>query len=230
MAKSVVCGGATYFSWMLFASFFRRVSMALRRLLDSQGSASLLGVEQALVVLDRNLASIGSQTTAPSSLPGRRMAKSTRSLLPGTRRHVGCKLVGRQQLFEQGRQLDFAPGAARLDIGQHALEVADTGRQRLHFTETAMDLLQAIADQLERFAQTLLQRRMQLLVDRPPHLFQLVGVVGLDGRQPPLDGSVSGVRNARRARAKNGSARGRRLPAARPAACRTGRPASSPPG
>lgn len=43
-----------------------------------------------------------------------------------------------------------------------------------------MHLLQPVGDQLERFAQALFQRGMQLLVDGAPHLVELGRVVGLD--------------------------------------------------
>ena len=53
-------------------------------------------------------------------------------------------------------------------------------RQRLHFAQAAVHLLQTVRHQLERFAQALLQRGVQLFVDGAAHLVELGGVVGLD--------------------------------------------------
>ena len=96
-------------------------------------------------------------------------------------------MLGSQNLIEQGFQLNLAPGPARLDVGQHLLQVADTGGQRLHLAESLVHQFQPLADQLERIAEALLQRRVQLLVDRLAHLFQLAGVIGLDCAEARLD-------------------------------------------
>ena len=50
-----------------------------------------------------------------------------------------------------------------------------------------MDLLEAVADQLERLTEALLQRGVEFLVHRAAHFFELGGVVGLDGGQPLVE-------------------------------------------
>ena len=47
--------------------------------------------------------------------------------------------------------------------GQHAVEIADAGRQVLHLAEAAMDLLQSFTDLLEGGAQPLFQRGNRLV-------------------------------------------------------------------
>ena len=96
-------------------------------------------------------------------------------------------MLGHQHLLQQCSQLDFTPGTACLDVGQHFLEVAYACGQGLHLAKPLMDHLQTLADQPKRIAQALLQGRLQLLIDGPTHLFQLAGIIGLNSRQAGLD-------------------------------------------
>ena len=82
-------------------------------------------------------------------------------------------MLGGQHLFEQRLELHFAEDAARLDVGQHALQVADAHRQRLHFAEPLVDLVQPVGHLLEALAEARFERALQLLVDRPAHLVEL---------------------------------------------------------
>ena len=82
-------------------------------------------------------------------------------------------------MFQQHFQLHFTPGAARLDIGQHTLEITHADGQLLHLTQTLMDFFQTVRNQLEGFAQALFQRRMQLFIDGLAHLFEAVAIVQL---------------------------------------------------
>lgn len=52
-------------------------------------------------------------------------------------------------------------------------EVTNASCEGLHFSEPAVHLLEPLADQLERFTQTLLQSCVKLLVHRSAHLFKL---------------------------------------------------------
>jgi len=90
-------------------------------------------------------------------------------------------------LFEERRQLDFAPGAAGLDVAQYPLEVADARSQRLHFAKAPMHLFETVADQLEGFAEALLECGVQLFVHGAAHLLELAGIVRLDCGQSSLD-------------------------------------------
>ena len=56
-----------------------------------------------------------------------------------------------------------------------------------------MHQFEPLADELERLAEPLLERRMQFLVDRPAHLVELGGIVRLDGGQPSLDGQFQAL-------------------------------------
>ena len=84
------------------------------------------------------------------------------------------------------------------------MQVADAGGEALHLAEAAMDRLEPVADELERLAEPLLERAVQLLVDRLAHLLEL-GLVALgklreaavdevtDGVQAPLDRLAGGA-------------------------------------
>ena len=144
---------------------------------------AILRLDKPLIVFDRELgvdrqpdrAAIRSAVALPRQTNG----ELDPLVAARTRGNVLFILLGSQNLIEQGFQLNLAPGPARLDVGQHLLQVADTGGQRLHLAESLVHQFQPLADQLERIAEALLQRRVQLLVHRLAHLFQLAGVVGL---------------------------------------------------
>ena len=162
--------------------------MRLARLLDRRRVAALLRLDQALVVLDRELGVDRQPDHRAVALARQANGEIDALAAVRARRDIRRELVGRQHLLEQRGQLHLAPGAARLDVGQHALEVADAGRQRLHLAQAAMHLLEPLADQLERFAEALFERGVQLFVDGAAHLLELAGIVGLDCGQPALDG------------------------------------------
>ena len=61
------------------------------------------------------------------------------------RRRVRRVLLGREDLLEQRAELHLAPGAARLHVGQHLLEVADARGQRLHLAEPLVHRLEPLA-------------------------------------------------------------------------------------
>ncbi|MNI45270.1 hypothetical protein D3C73_996890 [compost metagenome] len=92
---------------------------------------------------------------------------------------VAGVLVGRHVVFNQAGQLHLAPGAARLHVGQHALQVAHARRQRLHLAQAFVHGLQPVRHQFERLAQALLQRGMQLFVHGAAHFIELGAVIRL---------------------------------------------------
>src|SRR3546814_20817206 len=53
----------------------------------------------------------------------------------GLGRDLPRKLLGGEDLFEDAFELYFAPATACLDVAEHALEIADTIGERLHFAE-----------------------------------------------------------------------------------------------
>jgi hypothetical protein len=101
---------------------------------------------------------------------------------------VEGELVAREELLEEIAELDLAPGAARLDVGQDALEVADAAGERAHLAQAGVDLLQALADQGERFAEPALQRPLKFFIDGLAHLVEALGVVFLEVAQAGVDG------------------------------------------
>ena len=83
----MVCGAAMYFSRMLFASSRSRSSIALPAASTAGGVGALLRVEQALVVVARELRVDRQPQRRPAAFrarPGSRIANSTRAPLPGT--------------------------------------------------------------------------------------------------------------------------------------------------
>ena len=98
-----------------------------------------------------------------------------------------------QDLLEQILKLHLAPRAASLDVGQHFLQVADARGERLHLAEPAVDLLEPIGNLLERFAEAQFQRCVQLLVDRRPHLLELLCVVVTQQLKPLFEGRAHRV-------------------------------------
>ncbi len=85
-------------------------------------------------------------------------------------------------------ELNLAPGAARLDVREHPLEIAHAGREALHLAETPVHGLEPLAHLRERFAQPLLQGRRETFVDRLPHLVELGRIVLLQRPETGVDG------------------------------------------
>jgi len=141
----------------------------------------LLRVEQALVVLDGELG-IDRQPddfVFVGALAGELDGKLD-ALAPVLRGHVGCELVGIEDLLEHGPELHFAPGASCLHVREDFLEVADTCGKGLHFAQTLVHLLKALAHLPEGIAQALIQCALELFVHGLAHLLELFGIVCLD--------------------------------------------------
>ncbi len=102
-------------------------------------------------------------------------------------------MLGGQHLGEDAAERDLAPGAARLDIGQHPLQVADAGRQRLHLAHTLEHLLELVADQLEAGAEPVLEGLVQLFIDCGAHRLELFGVVAAHRFEPALDRTLQRI-------------------------------------
>ncbi len=157
MAKSVVSGGDRYFSAIVLASTRTARSSSRAGDGDAIGVGALGGFRPGARTAPSGTWRRSASTPAcrPSPLPGSLMANSTRSPLPGTVSTFLRVLVDRQHLLQQHFQLHLAPGAARLHVGQHPLQVADADRQLLHLAQALVHLVEAVGHQLERFAQAL---------------------------------------------------------------------------
>ena len=195
MAKSVVCGGLTYLRLMSWAA--RRIARAKRLGGEPRGLdvAQVGGVLDADVVLLRQLGVDGQPHAAAGIVFGAREADGVLDHLGVAGLDVDVLLVlpGRQDLAQQGAQLHLGPRAARLDVGEHALEVADPGRQALHLAEALLHGLELVADQLERLAETLLERDVELLVHGLAHLFELLLVAVLQLAHAGVEGGADAV-------------------------------------
>lgn len=138
-AKSVVWGGTTYFLADRLGLDPDRAFQLRAGAAHAVHVAAFLRIQEALVVLARgNLASI-SRPHVHVILAATGQAhhlKSTRLVAAG-RTRTARELLAGQHLVEDALQ-PLRPSAAVLDVGQHALEVADAGGQRLHFAEAAL--------------------------------------------------------------------------------------------
>ena len=72
--------------------------------------------------------------------------------------------------------MNFAPRAARRHIAENALQIADAGREILHFAQALVHLFQTFADQPERFAQPRFERGLEFFIDGLPHLFEFAAL------------------------------------------------------
>jgi hypothetical protein len=135
MAKSVVCGGEVFFADGLGFAAHRAFQLGA-------GARHAVGVgllgrfEQALVLLLRELG-VDRQPQRRAAVDHARQLD--RELDARVRTAHGLDVLGvlvdRQHLLEQHLQLHFAPGAARLHVGQHAFQVAHADRQLLHLAQ-----------------------------------------------------------------------------------------------
>ena len=115
-------------------------------------------------------------------------------------------LLGRHHLLEQRGELRLAEHAARLHVGQHPLQVADAGGERLHLAQPLVHQLEPLGDLAERLGQALLERGVQLLVHRLAHLLELGSVVLLQALQlwssAPYAQGFESARSGRSARSR----------------------------
>ena len=99
--------------------------------LDAGAVGALLRVEQALVVLARELAVDRQPHRRAVVAPAGQADRELDARVAARHRlDVARVLLGREHLLEQAGQLHFAEDAARLHVGQHALERADVAGQR----------------------------------------------------------------------------------------------------
>ena len=135
------------------------------------------GIEQVLIPLQRELAVDGKPYRFIVVVARHEHGEFHTLTAAWTGGDVLLVLLCCQQLFEDVAQLVLTEDALGLDIGQHLLQVPHTAGDRLHFTEPFVHLLQTLAYLLERFAQSLFQGGLQLLIDRLAHLVQALAIV-----------------------------------------------------
>ena len=83
---------------------------------------------------------------------------------------VGLEAAHRQHILEHRAQLRLAPAAARLDVAEQALDVADLRRYRLDIAERLLHRRELIDDTGETLLHLLFDCRMELLVHHRLHL------------------------------------------------------------
>ena len=125
-----MCGGATYFSRIVRASTRRRVSIARAGSLDAGRVGALLRLEQALVVLARELAVDRQPERRAVVAPARQLDREldARVRCPAPSRRWCAYCVGVNTCSSRPAELHLAEHAARLDVAQHAAERADVAR------------------------------------------------------------------------------------------------------
>lgn len=175
MPKFVVAGGSRYFVDMSFASFFYRVFQLSPCAFDRFGISGADCVAHVCVGVSGQLR-IDWQVDEGAVVCRQLYGK----LHPfGTARHGGdvlCILVGRQDVLQNGAELDLAQYAASFHVREDALEVSHTLCEPLHLPQAFVNLFELLADLLERVGHAFVQGFLQLFVDRLPHNVEL-GVV-----------------------------------------------------
>ena len=135
----------------VFGGVLNRADEGALRLLHRRRIAVLTRLDEAQVILLGELGIDGQ----PHALLGlvARARKSDRKLDDVTRVRpwldVPIELLGRENLLEQRTELNLAPCASRLDVGEHFLEVAHPTSKAAHLPETLLHRLEPIADELE---------------------------------------------------------------------------------
>src|SRR5690606_26464757 len=105
----------------------------------------------------------------------------------GTRRDIDRVLLGRGELLKQGAELDLAPCASGLHVGEDTLEIAHAARHRLHLAQSLVNLLEALAHELEGFTEAPLEGGLELSVHRLTHLLEMDVVALLQPVEALLD-------------------------------------------
>ena len=72
----------------------------------------------------------------------------------------------------------------------HVARTKHVARQPLHLPQALVHLVEPVGHLLEALAQALLERGVQLLVDRHAHLLELLLVAFLQRVEPSLDGAA----------------------------------------
>jgi hypothetical protein len=189
-----VNGDATYFVRIFFASARTASAMALRAssmaAMSARSSASCNRCHSS----SGNLESIGSQQGCESLRPGKRTANSTRKLLPGTVLHVRPRIAAASVLRQ---------GAPRRCTSPHVPRVFTLPSTRFKSpTPTASDCISPSPrctcsrrsdTRRRRFAEALLERSLELLVDGRAHLLELGRVVGAHDVEAMLDRRAHGL-------------------------------------
>ena len=189
----MVFGGFRYLSQMSPGTALDPILQLLASGFGQFGIALLLGILEPLVILDGELGVDGQPydlvlvIATPRQLDGE--FDPFPAVLGG---HVLVVLVGVENLLQHPFQLDFAPGAPGLDVGQHPFQIAHAHGQGLHFAQALVDLFQPLADQLEGLAQPFFQGALEFFIHGLPHFFQLLGVVLLNLAQAGFDGFPHG--------------------------------------
>ena len=151
-------------------------------------------------------------------------AKSTISSLAVVKLVVGLETAHRQHVFQHGAQLRLTPAAARLDVAEQALDVADLRRHRLDIAQRLLHRRELIDDAREALLHLLFDRRMELLIHHRLHLGQplLVALTQVSvSCFSALSRSVVSCRSSVAPMRRCSSTADR--PAERPSTCRDGR-------
>ncbi len=169
------------------AEWRMRVSIAL----PAASTAGLVGARggfaQALVILGREFGVDRQPQRSVFVGPGQANGEFDPLVAARPDLDIALVLLDCQHLGENAAQRDLGPGAARLNVAQHPLQIADPGSQGLHLAHTLEHLFELVADQLEAGAEPVLECFVQLFVDRDAHRFELFGVVDAQRLQPALD-------------------------------------------
>jgi hypothetical protein len=144
----------------------------------------LLRLQQALVVLAGKLG-IDRQPKRLTLLAAAGQSDGKVHHMPAARygADLGLVLIDGKDLLEQTGQLGLAKYATRLDVAQQVLEVTHALGQALHFAQPPVHLLKPLGHMGKTRVQPLLQRAVELFIDRGTHLLELFLVAVLQRPQ-----------------------------------------------
>ena len=175
-----------------------RLEQAPRRI-GRRGIARLLGLAQVVVGIPGKLR-VDGKPHRGAVLARNAHGKLHALRTTGHRRHVLGILGRRQHLAKDGTQLHLAHDAARLDVGEHPLEVSHTLGKPLHLAKTTVHLLEARVDTGERARELLAQLAPELVVHRRAHDLGAACVLDADALEASLVLGAHGLEAARRLR------------------------------
>ena len=97
-------------------------------------------------------------------------------------------MIKREKLLENRFQLHFTKNAARLHIGEGALQATNVRCHSLHFTQTLVHQFQAFADNLEGAIETSGQCCLEFFVHDISHFIKLLLILFAHGGELRLRG------------------------------------------
>ena len=115
----------------------------------------------------------------------------------GNRCHIFAVLLRGKDVLQDGAKLHFPQNSTGFHIAEDLFEVADALGQRLHFTQTAVNLFQPVIHQAEGFGHAVIEGFLQLFIDGLAHFVQLGIIILANGGKLAFHGRTYILQRAR---------------------------------